>query len=174
MTLAASAEYSALLDQIERDSLAELGLALAPFFDDLGTYLVDLANRIKQPDSGRNPHYTAARIIRAQGPRITEQVLEQIRGYFRDLTPDQQEDQLWQYNFGNPGELDLIDLQEFEDFLAIDRMIATGEDLYKVTLEALTLRLALLIDAWTWPDIGASPATCRPTPTATRRPARPA
>ena len=50
-------------------------------------------------------------------------------------------------HLGSTDELNLIDLQEFEDFLAIDRTVSLGEDLHKLALEALTLRLAILIDA---------------------------
>ncbi len=62
------------------------------------------------------------------------------------MTPQSNDDQLWQYTFGSTDELNLIDPKEFEDFLAIDRTVSLGEDMHKLALEALTVRLAILID----------------------------
>jgi len=146
-TIAATAEYAILLDTLQEQSLAELSAALTPFFIDLTGYLLELSSRIKQLDSNKNFHYDAVNILRRRGVSIAAQMVLQVSGYFRDLTPELSDDHLWQYTIGSTDELDLIDLQEFEDFLAIDRTVTLGEDLHKLALEALTVRLAVLIDA---------------------------
>jgi len=144
---AATAEYTRLLGELQQESLEQLEELLQPFFTDLTGYLLDLSSRIKQPKSGENVHYEASIIVRRKRHEIIRELVQQTADYFQDLTPEQSEDQLWQHHIEDPDELGLIDIQEFEDFLAIDRMITLGEDLHKVPLEALTIRLAILIDA---------------------------
>ncbi len=136
-----------LLATLQEQSLQELQLALTPFFTDLTSYMLELASRIKQLNAGENPHYEAALTLQRSRGSIAQRLLQQVADYFRELTPESSDDQLWQYTIGSTDKLDLIDLQEFEDFLAIDRTVSLGEDLHKLALEALTLRLAVLIDA---------------------------
>jgi len=146
-TVGATAEYTKLLATLERQSLEELQDALTPFFNDLAGYILDISSRIKLPNSAANPHYDAAIILQRKSSHIAQRLLKQVTDYFRELIPQSNDDQLWQYTPGNNTELNLIDPQDFEDFLAIDRTVSLGEDLHKLALEALTLRLATLIDA---------------------------
>jgi hypothetical protein len=143
----ATAEYSDLLIALHEHSLAELDKMLQRFLGDLNGYLLELSSRIKHAESGENPHYEAAVKVRGKGKKIIRDMLNQVDGYYRDLTPAQGDDQLWQYNIEGSEGLDLIDIKDFEDYLAIDRMITLGEDLYRVTLEALVIRFGVLIDA---------------------------
>ncbi|RLA48198.1 MAG: diguanylate cyclase [Gammaproteobacteria bacterium] len=143
---AATAQYTELLGILQQQSLSQLEQLLLPFFDDLTGYLVDLSSRIKQPKSGENLHYNASIIMRRMGQKIIRDMVQQTQDYYQDLTPAQTDDQLWQHNIEDANELDLIDIQDFEDFLAIDRMITLGVDLHQVLLEALVIRLATLID----------------------------
>ncbi len=145
--MAATAEYTKLLATLEKQSLEELKDALTPFFTDLAGYILDISSRIKLLNSAANPHYDAAITLQRRSANIAQRLLQQVADYFRDLTPQSNDDQLWQYTLGSTDELNLIDPQEFEDFLAIDRTVSLGEDLHKLALEALTLRLAILIDA---------------------------
>jgi diguanylate cyclase (GGDEF)-like protein len=142
-----TAEYAKLLDTIQAQSLAELNTALSPFFSDLTNHLLDLASSDRQGTQTENYHNEAALILQRNGHQIAQQMLHQLTDYFADLTPDANDDHLWQYTIGKTDKLDLIDLQEFEDFLAIDRMVTHGEDLHSVGLEALTFRIATLIGA---------------------------
>ncbi|MEZ5504415.1 MAG: DUF1631 family protein, partial [Halioglobus sp.] len=144
--MAITADYALLLENLQQEGLEDLGAALAPFFSDLTGYLLELASRIKTRDDGDSPHYHAATILRRSHARVTERLLQQLRDFFQDLTPEHNDDHLWQYTVGSSEELGLIDLEEFEDFLAIERMVTLGEDLHKLALEALTLRLAALVD----------------------------
>lgn len=146
-TIAASARYSALLEVIEKQSLRELELALKRFMDDLEAYLLDISSKIRCDAAGNNNHYTAYGIIFKHKDDVTQRIVQQITDYYRDLTPQQKDDLLWHYNVGSAEELDVIDLEEFDDYLAIDRMVTLGEDLHSLALEALTIRLATLIDA---------------------------
>ena len=145
--VAATAEYTKLLAILEKQSLQELQDALTPFFADLAVYILDISSRIKLHNSAVNPHYDAAIILQRRSASMAQRLLQQVANYFRDLMPQSQDDSLWQYTLGSSDELNLIDPQDFEDFLAIDRTVSLGEDLHKLALEALTVRLAILLDA---------------------------
>lgn len=139
--------YKRLLDSIEKHSLDELALALPAFLNDLIASLFQRAENTQDEEDALN-HREAAQIIKRMRVEVEESILNQLSDYFRDLTPLDSDDQLWQYDIGSAaGELNVIDPQEFEEFLAIDRMIGAGEDQYKLRLEALTVRMATLIDA---------------------------
>lgn len=146
-SVAASAEYARLLDNLKQRSLTSLEEALAPFFGDLTGYMVELSALRELRGQRDDPYYEAAVTIRSDGGNIAARMLSQIEGYYGELTPDETEDQLWRRDMDSPEDLDLVDLGEFEDYLAIDRMVTQGEDLNKVALEALTVRLATLIGA---------------------------
>jgi diguanylate cyclase (GGDEF)-like protein len=139
--------HKRLLDAIEKHSLDELALALPAFLTDLIGSLMQRAENTFDEEEALN-HREAAKIIKGLRADVEEFILNQLSDYFRDLTPPEGDDQLWQYDIGSgANELNVIDLQEFEEFLAIDRMVGVGEDLYKVQLEALTVRMAQLVDA---------------------------
>jgi hypothetical protein len=144
---AVTAEYAALLDAVEAQSLIELKAALTPFFLDLANHLRGVATSMIKLDSGDHFHMGAANILQRRAANIAARIIDHLTHYYRDLVPEHDEDQLWQYNIGSTDELNLIGVKEFEDFLVIDRMVSHGEELHKLALEALTLRLAVLIDA---------------------------
>lgn len=139
--------YKRLLDSIEKHSLDELALALPAFLNDLIGSLLQRAEKTLDEEEALY-HREAAKIIKRLRVEVEEFILNQLSGYFRDLTPPEGDDQLWQYDIGSGAdELHVIDPQGFEEFLAIDRMVGIGEELYKLPLEALTIRMATLIDA---------------------------
>lgn len=145
--VAASAEFSELLSALQEQSLSRLENLLKPFLKELKDYLLDLSSRTKQPKAGQNLHYEASVIIRGKTKKITRDFLRQIAAHYDNLTPDQVDDQPTRVDAQSTPGLDLVDIQEFEDFLAIDRIITRGEEQFHVPLEALVIRTAKLIDA---------------------------
>ena len=143
----ATAQYTELLVALKDYSLEQLDTVLQHFLGELSGYLLDLSSRIKPAKAGENPHYEASVKVQHNAKQIIRDMLEQIEALYQDLQPAVDEDQLWRNNMGDADELDLIDIKEFEDYLAIDSMVALGEELNKITLEALLIRLATLIDA---------------------------
>ncbi len=143
---AATAEYTVLLNNTQQLSLESLQTALTPFFVELTAYLYECASRVRPAEGEKNFHFEAASFLRRRSDSIVDRIAAQVLSYFRDLTPEHTEDHLWRCQIGNADELGIIDQQEYEDFLAIDRMVMLGEGLHRVALEALTLRMAALID----------------------------
>src|SRR6056297_612047 len=141
----ASASNAALLDAVRKQSIEQLGEALEPFLRDLTDYMLELSSKLRQRKDGENQHYATAIIVRHGRGEIISRFVSQIDAYYEDMVPDEADDHLWHESNGRADELDLVHLQEFEDYLLIDRMITYGEDLHRVPLEALTLRLAELV-----------------------------
>jgi diguanylate cyclase (GGDEF)-like protein len=146
-SVAASAEFAQLLDHIQGQSTQQLAKAFTPFLKDLVAYLTEEGTRLKKADAKQDSVHTAATRLKQGHARLIKRFMHIIDDYFTDLTPKHSDDQLWKYDIGGPEELDLIDLQEFEDFLRIDRVVTQGEELHRAPMEALTIRLAHLIDA---------------------------
>jgi len=142
-----TAEHSLILTEFRQHAMTLLDEMMSPFMQDLVEYLLGVSKRIKTPDGGRNPFYEAARTVRENAGQITADMYDQIDGFFGQLTPGEGEDTYWQQDVKNFNELDLVDLDEFEGHLALDRMVSLGEDLHRIGLEALLIRIAELIDA---------------------------
>ncbi len=149
VNVAVTSEYAKLLDTLEKQSLSEIETALTPFLVDLTSYLHECASRIRPAEGQKNSHFEAASFMRRRAVNIADHVALHISNYFCELTPEHTEEHLWRYRIGsaNADDLNLINQQEYEDFLAIDRMVLLGYGLHKLALEALTLRLAVLIGA---------------------------
>jgi diguanylate cyclase (GGDEF)-like protein len=147
LALGATAEYSALLGELQRHSLDQLAFLLERFLRDLASHLFALSSHSRLAEPRKNPYYEASAAISRNAPRIVEAVIGQLSGYYQDLTPGQSDDHLPQHSGEESEDLDIIDIEEFEGLLAIDRMINLGEDLHRIALEALTIRLATLIEA---------------------------
>ncbi len=143
--MAVSADYARLLDAVRKRSLGELEVALGLFLADLSRHMQGLGARSLQGDLTDNSLNRAANKLEDGQDIIARQMLGQLRAYFDDLTPDASEDHIWLYSIGSSDELNLIDIEEFEDFLAIKRIVSDGEYTFAIPLEALTHRIAALI-----------------------------
>jgi diguanylate cyclase (GGDEF)-like protein len=145
-TTTAGASYAQILDQFRDLSLQHLDDKLQVFLVSLANHLFDLSARSKQITSGYNVHYDAMNAVKRNASEITLEIVSQVQRYFDDLTPKQAEHQREQ-GANHPRNLHLVDLEEFERDLAVDRMVKVGEDLFDVEIECLILRLAKLTGA---------------------------
>tara|TARA_R110002110_G_scaffold406421_1_gene626361 strand:+ start:173692 stop:177672 length:3981 start_codon:yes stop_codon:yes gene_type:complete len=145
--VATTVEYAQLLNELRAQSLTLLQDVLEPFMGELSTHLLDLSTQSKQLKSNRNTLYEASIEVRSHGWKITRDVVQQISDYYLELSPDHKEDKLWQESNENQEELGLIDLEEFEDYLAVDRIARAGTEQHKIALEALVIRLATMVAA---------------------------
>ena len=132
-----------LLRTVTLQSQKELSRALNLFFADLADHCKDRAMK----NGAETDIKRTSSIIRKEQGYLTKRIMHTVKQFFSELTPDTGSDHLWQYNIGGDEELDIINQQEFEDFLAIERIVAVGEDLHDIALEALTVRFATLLAA---------------------------
>ena len=143
-----TAENSRLLKQFHSDAIKQLARYFPGALDDMLEELLALSSRIKPDENGRNRIYDAAILVRRRKNEICNIVFGKVEEYFQQLVPgeDENEDEYWQQDIVSLDELGLVDLYEYEGQLALDRMVALAEELHRVALESLVVRLASLID----------------------------
>ncbi|TXS95495.1 DUF1631 family protein [Parahaliea maris] len=142
--IAATGSGNTLAD-FERIACAQLEPLWAAFIDQLPHYLRERTTR------GSSSHASAlaeaARDLHKAGKDFKSGLMQQVRTNFRDLTPVSPASRLWQQTGKSEDHtLDLVDLADFEDYLAVDRMINIGREWYGEVLECLTVRLADVLD----------------------------
>lgn len=140
-----SAEHTRILEELHRRSLAQLEEMTRGFLKSVDEYLHEMSQRRRDGDE-RDPFREAAVALRRNGEELLARNLAVIDGYFHKLCPEEGEDSYWQREVRSIDDLDLVDLDEFEGHLAIDRMRSLGKDLYRRPLEALLIRTAELVD----------------------------
>jgi len=138
-------EYAQLLRLLRADCLKQLDRSLKAFLPELANHLFDISTQVRHSSTEKNIFYDATVLIRRNTGRITAAVLDQVSRLFQELTPERPDSRNGAE--GDEADLDLVDMGEFESDLAIERMITRGEDLHELPMEALTIRLAALIDA---------------------------
>lgn len=122
-------------------SLLEPRLRLV--FEAMADHLFNLSASAQLSSDNRSRSFEAFSLLQAQNKSLVKSLLERIdRGYERLIDTSSNDTSV-----ALPTELDLVDLNEFESNLAIDRMVKSGNERYWLALEAITLRIAAVIDA---------------------------
>ncbi len=144
---ASSVEYTRLLRNFHQSAIQQLEALLPVAIDAIYEDLRTLGQRIKPREEGANNVYNAAVGIGGNRDAICDMLLQKVEQYFQSMLPQAGEDDFWQEEIERAEELDLVDLDEFEGHLAFNRTVALAEELYRIDLEALTIRVARLLDA---------------------------
>jgi len=133
-----------LLVDFERQSLSRLEELFEQFLTELTDYLFE-----ESVAPGRNSTalFESVRLLRHNDDKITRYFIDQIRDRFADLTPAKQSLYQQKYSGIERSSLDLVDLEEFEDSLALDRMVNAGRNRHELQLECLAIRLSAAIGA---------------------------
>lgn len=141
------AQSRSLLRDFERRSMQELTSRFEHFLEHLANDLFELSVRNSRQGSAPSDLFDTVKSLKLHHGKISSTFLDLIAERFRDLTPARQSAYQWERQEAAPESLDLVDLEEFEDFLAVDRMINLGKNQHQDVLEYLTVRLATAIDA---------------------------
>ncbi len=132
------------LDYLRESADKELGTRYRQFLVKLTDHLFDLSN-IEGTASGYNRHYEVMNLVKRGSDDIAAHFLRLIdEGFDRLLQQDPNRNDSDATDADT--DLNLVDLNEFEDHLAIAKIIKTGENLHGPALECLTLRLAEIVD----------------------------
>lgn len=129
---------SATPQNFEDHACKQLEHLLHSYFETLSKHLFDLS--ATNPSIDRNFHYEAVESISQEKLELIERYIELIHRYFSDLTP-RVERKTGQFS-AIDTRLNLVDVSQFEDDLAIERMINVGEELHGIAIESLTIRHA--------------------------------
>ena len=145
-----SAQYTQLLRSFHQDALNELVTRLPPALERIQQDLLELSTRSRADAKGRNRLYETAVIMRQRKDDIGFAVLDKIESLFEEMVPAGAEANRVTPNRAEPGSdpqgLGLVDLDEFEGNLALNRWASVAEEMHKVTLEALLIRVATLLE----------------------------
>lgn len=117
-------------------------------------FLEELVEHLQSPSAGAQPSQIgrgtvteAATIFQLQRKGMVTAYIGHLDRFHANLTPPASEMHQWWDLIDEGGTLDLVDLNDFEDFLAVERMVNIGEDLYQIPLETLQIRLAEVVGA---------------------------
>ncbi len=136
-----------LLDSYRALSERELHDLFTGFLEELCDHLLSVTPGSQPGQPGRGTVAQAVTILQLQRKDMVTAYLEHLRTLHANLTPPPSELHQWWDLIEEGGTLDLVDLNDFEDFLAVERMVNIGEDLYRIPLEALQIRVAELAGA---------------------------
>jgi diguanylate cyclase (GGDEF)-like protein len=132
-----------LVATFEERSLGALAAHFEQWLAQLTKHLFDLTIRGGYAESQAGELYDAVKSLKRHQEQMTADFVARIRERFRDMTPEKLTTYQWERKQSAEEKLGLVDLEEFEGFLAVDRMINVGKDLHGEILECLTVRLAI-------------------------------
>ncbi|MEP4484468.1 MAG: DUF1631 family protein [Halioglobus sp.] len=139
-------QWTPQLRALQEHSATLLEERLQLFANQLTDHLFDLSMTSGHSESGHNIHYEALNALKKEGRKIVSAFLAEINTLYDDLTPEAHERQRGREQ-AKEQSLGLVDIEEFEGYLALDRMITRGEELHQVALEALVIRVGTLLEA---------------------------
>jgi len=140
-----SVEHTRILRNFHQDAIKQLVARLPDALESIQLDMLELSTRSRPDSKGRNRLYETAVTLRQRKDEIALAVLEKIEAHFDDMIPDEGE-QDWLQTAYNPEDLGLVDLDEYEGNLALNRWATLAEEIHKVDLEAMLIRLAILLN----------------------------
>ena len=138
----AAADY---LASFNAAGLSVLGDSLRAFTLSLGDHLFDLSTSPQHGISGRHEHYDALNSLKKGNKAFITGMLDQLAGELAQPEKPRSKRMDDSLEDTNASELDLVELNEMEEKLALDRITTDAVNLYRVDLESLTLRAGDLL-----------------------------
>ena len=133
------------LDTYRQISERELARRFARFLEELTEHLLRSVPAPAQGQVSRTRVSDAIGILQIHQRGMLASFLMQYRSLHDNLTPPEAELNQWWDVLDESGMLDLVDLHAFESYLAVDRLAHVGEDLHRIGMEALQIRVAALV-----------------------------
>ena len=115
---------------------------IALLFSEMADHLFNLSSSSQLASEKRTQCFEAFSSLKLQSKNLISGMLARIEQDYLTLVEDRQDSMQREQ-----AELDLIDINDFENSLAIDRIVRAGSERYWVALEAITLRLASIVGA---------------------------
>jgi len=122
-----------------------IGDSLRAFTLNLGDHLFDLSTSPQHGISGRHEHYDALNALKRNNKAFIEGMLDQLKEELGQPEKPRQQRNDDSLEETDASELDLVELNEMEEKLALDRITTDAVNLYRVDLESLTLRAGDLL-----------------------------
>lgn len=115
---------------------------IALLFSEIADHLFNLSSSSQLASQKRTQCFEAFSSLKLQSKNLVSGMLAHIEQDYLTLVEDRHHSVQRER-----AELNLIDINEFENSLAIDRIVKAGSERYWVALEAITLRLASIVSA---------------------------
>ena len=131
-----------LLPELRKRSLRQLDKILNDYLMALSDHLFSMSSQPQSSDL-QEDFYETMNVIKGSTEPMREAFAKKIESFFDDTAGKTKEVTKDADDFAGT-ELNLVDIQDFEDTLSLNRMIKMGEDKYVLPLECLTLRFAEL------------------------------
>jgi diguanylate cyclase (GGDEF)-like protein len=132
-------------DTYRQISERELERRFARFLEELTENLLRSAPSPRQGQISRTQVTDAIGILQIHQRSMVGSFLAHYRSFHDKLTPPAAELNHWWDVMDESGTMDLVDLHTFENYLAVDRLAHVGEDLHRIGMEALQIRVAELV-----------------------------
>ena len=133
------------LAALQQQSIELLQISFGDFLGELADYLFKRSSRVKPDSSGYNAHYEAMNSIQRNKGAITNAFKLELSKHFEDVTHEDIDPYAESRQAQSAHKLGLIGVEEFEGHLAMNKMIDSGSEQYRIALECLTIRLAKLV-----------------------------
>jgi diguanylate cyclase (GGDEF)-like protein len=131
---------SEALTVLRQQSIELFSSEFQTFLGKLADHLFTLSAKSKQTSTGYNFYYDAMKAVERNTARITDSMAQELASYYEDVTLKTDN-----HDVKDIESLGLVNIDEFETHLRIDKIINVGLDQCHLALECLTIRLALLM-----------------------------
>jgi diguanylate cyclase (GGDEF)-like protein len=141
---AGGGDHPRLLLELKNRSLGQLDMVLGDYLKALSEHLYDLSS---QPENSnlQEQLFEMITMLRQSRQSICETFVGEIESVFGEVIAND-EGGTENAEETETSELNLVDIQDFEDTLSLNRMIQMGQDRHALPLEYLTLRYAELVE----------------------------
>jgi hypothetical protein len=137
---------SEALKGLRRQSIGQFRTEFEIFLGKLEDRLFALSSKSKQTSTGYNYYYDAMNAVNRNSARISDSMADELASYYNDVTLKFEEPYSEAENVQDAEKLGLVNIDDFETHLRINKIIEAGVDQCHVALECLTIRLAQLMD----------------------------
>ena len=131
---------------LRRQSIELLQREFDGFLADLIEYLFKQSARVKPDASGCNAYYDAMNAIKRNTLAISNSLKAELDMRYENVTREDKDPYAEVQQARSAHELGLISIEEFETHLAINKIVDSGSEKYRIPLECLTIRLAAMVE----------------------------
>ncbi len=133
------------LATLRSQSIQLLHIEFNNFLNELIEHLLVLSAKAKQTSTGYSLFYDAMSAVKRNKATIAKSLTSRLEIHYEDVTRKTENPFAKLKNSVGADNLDLVNIDEFETNLRVDKIIDVGVSRYRVALECLTIRLAHLM-----------------------------
>ncbi|MEM9757671.1 MAG: DUF1631 family protein [Pseudomonadota bacterium] len=135
-------QHGNVLDLVFEEGLDNIERNLRRFTVSLGDHLFDLSTSGRHGGSERHEHYDALNNLKRRSDGFQHQFISSVRASLEKLEKDDRGQSYADLETASARNLDLVDLDEMDEKLAIEKTISAQVERHRVALECMTIRTA--------------------------------